>query len=148
MISHVVLYTTYKPNIEAGWQLINEARRILQPLSMAVGAKFHVAPTTSFGRPVNAVKFDVGLYLGFGTMETYQIYMAHPSHLEWCEFVLRGWKLAGSTSTDTRSEFFNYILHGKPAEEPCRRERDATPDVHVVWDGEEVLDFGEIDIGS
>jgi len=94
---------------------------------------------------VNRLAFDVGLYCGFPDLGSYRVYMEHSAHMAWCKFVLRGWKLVGSRSGDTHAEFVDYILTPQTNRLARDRERDSTPDCEVVWDGEQVFDFGELE---
>ena len=142
MLSHVVLYNAYKHNVIASDLLIDQAVSLLRPVAKEVDAQFHVARAISFNRPVNGCSFDVGLYCGFPHHASYRAYMEHPDHFAWCRFVLRGWKLVGSHARDTHAEFVEYILSPQSEEVPRQRERDATPDCNVVWEGEHVVDFG------
>jgi hypothetical protein len=140
-----VLYTSYKANRDARDLIISAAQRVLKPVIAEVGGHFHVARSASFERPANGLAFDVGLYCGFHDLLGYRTYMEHPSHLTWCRFVLRGWKLAGSCAANTKSEFLEYILSPRRNGELIKREGDSTPDSEVVWDGEQVLDFGDLE---
>src|ERR1019366_5838507 len=108
MLSHVVLYTAFKLNHNAQGLIISEAERVLASVIAEVGGGFHAARSASFGRPVNGLTFDVGLYCGFPDLLSYRTYMEHSSHLAWCRFVLRGWKLAGSRAANTQAEFLKY----------------------------------------
>ena len=125
--------------------ILSEAEEcVLRPVAREVGAQFHIARAASFDRPVSSVSFDVGLYCGFPGIESYSAYMRHSHHLAWCRFMLRGWKLVGSTCQDTQTEFVGYILGSQAGMTARDRERDDTPNCEVVWDGEQVLDFGEL----
>jgi len=51
VLSHIVLYTVYRSNCDARDLIISEAERVLLPVLREVGARFHVARSTSFDRP-------------------------------------------------------------------------------------------------
>jgi len=76
MLSHIVLYTAYKSNHKAQGLIISEAERVLGRVIAEVGGHFHAARSASFGRPVNGLVFDVGLYSGFPDLPSYRTYMS------------------------------------------------------------------------
>ena len=143
MISHIVLYRAYGRNPQASQKILDEAVRTLRPLIHEIGGQFHASRALPLARSVTPFPFDVGMYCSFPDLSSFHRYMRHEIHQDWCRFVLRGWQIPGSEATDPNLEFIEQVLGTGGGDILATRERDATSDDDVVWDGESVFDFGE-----
>lgn len=139
--SHIVLYKTNPKNPEAVNQIIENAQRYLATIP---GIKtFSVAPRYNTGRAVSEYEYGVGMTFVFDSRDSMQKYMAHPNHLDFVKFVLNGWMLEGSdksTCQGRKEEFIDHILNSS-AQKAWARDSEV-PDRDVVWNGEQVFDFG------
>ena len=140
MHSHVVLYTAYKHNLAAADSIVTEATRLLSNIPGIVF--FHAAKIFQTGRAVSGDAYDVMLNIVFKDTEHYEAYMTYPQHMDFVRFVLKGYMLAGSDSSDPEQEFIDYILRGGESRKWARN--PDTPDKEVVWGGEAVFDASSL----
>ena len=140
--SHVVRYETPPSNPNAARQIVTAANCLFGLLYMTLhGLRFHAAIIVPTFRVVGKSKFSVMLTFIFPDKETFERYMNHPYHLEFVQFVLRGWRLKGDSGPGAGDRFINHILHARPEDPPREWERDPLiPDPEVVWAGEDVTD--------
>jgi hypothetical protein len=139
MFNHVVLYRTNPKNPQAVQQITDNAQRYLANIP-GIHA-FSVRPYHDSGRAVAGYKFDVGMNFIFDNKAAAEVYMKHPDHLKFVDFVLNGWMLEGSTADDPKKEFMDHILNGAKGSERKWVRNPNVAESAIVWDGEQVYDF-------
>jgi hypothetical protein len=87
MFSHVVIFWTKPENPNAATELIEGAKKYLQPIPGVI--QFHIGRMARSERPVVDQTYQVALNIIFPDRKTQDDYQVHPSHVEFVERVFK-----------------------------------------------------------
>ncbi len=132
-IIQTVHYTPYPSNPKAAELMIANAKPILGVIE---GTQLLIGRALESPRTVVRSNGKVLKTTIWESKEAMEYYFGHPNIRTWCEFVLNGWMLEGSTSGDPKAEFIDHILSGR--EDKKWMINPAVSADAIVWGGEEI----------
>jgi hypothetical protein len=137
----IVHYCSYSENPMAKQMIADAAHRWIERIFGV--CRVNVVEIVPSGRAVaEANDFDLMMVIIFDSEQSCKRYNTEQMHMDFVNFVLRGWMLKGSKALDKQSEFNSHILTGT-VKIPYERNKEI-PDHEVVWGGKEWVPEGRV----